>query len=317
MQSLTKVLPVKSTLVAVLLLLGLNPQLNQLSATALIQQDNSSPEISHQKNSDSKKLQPETVISAENPQEQQVLAQESTNISASEQNRIQQKLKENPWVFLHPFNATYSVYRGKKKVGSATRNMQVTEDLWKIELSANLKKWFISLKSKEYSSFQILDKAMLVKEFYTSSKVSFKDRKTIIQQFDWQTKVETGKKGKANWQLPLEQPTYDRMSHIIKLRADLLSNKEKFDYIISYKGRRELYSYQKAGIEIIKTPMGELMTWRMNRDNGDESNSIWFCPELNFFPVKIAKFEQDEPEVTLELNNLEYTKPAEPKVAKK
>jgi len=97
------------------------------------------------------------------------------------------------------------------------------------------------------------------------------------------------------------------MSHILKLRADLNSGNDSFNYLISYKGKRKSYRYVKSDIEIIKTQWGECNALRMDRiEGGDSSFSIWLCPELNYFPVKIAQFEQDKPDVVLTLNKLEY-----------
>jgi hypothetical protein len=237
------------------------------------------------------------------------LEADSDNISANEQNRLHTQLKQNPWMFLHPFIANYTVYSGSKELGSATRELTYQEGKWKIHRKGKLSKWFLSLKSDEYSSFVIVENKLLVDSFYTSSKVSFKDQKTINQHFDWANKIETGNKGKNKWELELANDTYDRMSHIIQLRADLLSNQSEFNYLVSYKGKRELYTYHNAGVEKIKTPFGVLDAIKMDRDDGNESNSIWFCPELNYFPVRISKFEQDEAEIVLELNKLEYTEP--------
>jgi len=241
----------------------------------------------------------------------------SENISANEQNRLHAKLKQNPWIFLHPFKANYTVYSGKKKLGSATRELTNIEGSWKIRRKAKLSKWFLNLKSDEFSSFEISDNKLLVNQFFTSSKVSFKKKKIIKQDFDWLKQIETGSKGKRKWELELKQETYDRMSHIIQIRADLLTNKKVFDYIVSYKGKRELYSYYRAATEKVETPFGVLDAIRMDRDDGNEGNSIWFCPEINYFPVRISKFEQDEAEVVLKLNKLEYTKLAESKVVSK
>jgi hypothetical protein len=232
---------------------------------------------------------------------------DTDKISANEQNKLLAKLKQNPWAFLHPFKANYTVYSNGKKLGSATRELSIEDGYWKIRRHGKLSKWLLNLKSDEHSKFKIEEQKLMVESFKTSSKVSFKDKKTINQHYDWQNKIETGNKGKTKWQLELNQETFDRMSHIIQLRADILTNQKEFNYLVSYKGKRELYTYHRTTVEQIKTPFGLLDAVKMDRDDGDESNSIWFSPELNYFPVKISKFEQDEAEIVLILNKLDYT----------
>lgn len=239
-------------------------------------------------------------------------SKENNQLLASEENRLKTQLKNNPWLFLHPYNATYEVHSDGEKLGNAKRQLENNNGIWKLLISTKLKKWLLSLKSYEYSDFLIAQKELFSQKFYTETDISFKKARKISQEFNWADKLETGHKGKKNWQLPLDEHVYDRMSHILKLRADLLTNKRHFEYLISYKGKHKTYRYKKADIEIIKTQIGEYATLRMDRIKGDDSDfSIWLCPELDYFPIKIAQFEQDKPDVILTLAQLDYLKTPE------
>ncbi|WP_444998396.1 DUF3108 domain-containing protein [Aliikangiella sp. IMCC44359] len=232
----------------------------------------------------------------------------SSNLIPNEQNRIQARLKENPWLFLHPYEASYQITSDGEELGLASRRMWFNDGLWQLEISSKLKKWLLTLKSNEHSQFKLLNKELLTTHFLSSTKISFKKPREIEQNFDWDKKVETGRKNSSQWELPINELIYDRMSHILKLRADLLINKNELNYIISYKGKRKVYQYERSIIEKLNTPMGEFNTVRVNRISGDDGSfSIWLSPELNYFPVKIAQFEQDKPDVILTLNNLDFS----------
>ena len=232
----------------------------------------------------------------------QINAQE---LLPSEINRRKQKLRQNPWLFLHPYLATYEIYSENDRLGVANRQLSDTDGLWQLKISTKLKKWLLTLKSNEYSNFKIQQQELLTQKFYSSTKISFKKARTIEQNFDWINRIETGKKNKKNWQLELSEQVFDRMSHILELRADLLRGEENFEYLVSYKGSRKLYQYTRAATEKLNTPLGELEVIRMNRISGDDSSfSIWLSPELNYFPVKIAQFEQDKPDVELRVKSL-------------
>lgn len=231
-------------------------------------------------------------------------------INPHELNRVHTELKQNPWLFLHAYEATYEVSSEGDKLGTAVRKLNRNGDSWRLQITSKLKKWLLSLKSNEHSDFLIEQNQLFTKEFYTHTKVSFKKKKVIQQNFDWQNKLETGRKDKKTWSLPIEHHLFDRSTHMLKLRSDLLLNKQAFDYPISYKGKRKTYSYSKQEVETIATKFGEFETIKMVRTSGDDSAfSIWLSPELNYFPVKIAQFEQDKPDVVMTLTKLQFLTP--------
>lgn len=228
-------------------------------------------------------------------------------VNPSEHNRIQSGLQKNPWLFLHAYEATYEVSSEGDKLGTAVRKLNKTDDIWRLQITSKLKKWLLSLKSNEHSDFQIRDNQLFTNEFYSQTKISFKKNKVIQQTFDWQNQQETGNRDKKTWSLPIEYHLFDRSTHLLKLRSDLLMNKQVFDYPISYKGKRKTYSYSKENSETITTKFGEFEAIKMVRTSGDDSAfTIWLSPELNYFPVKIAQFEQDKPDVVMSLNKLEF-----------
>ena len=211
------------------------------------------------------------------------------------------------WRFLHQYTASYDIISDGDRLGRASRTLRKDDKGWKLEISTKLKKWLLTLRSNEFSRFRIVDNQLKTDEFYTSTKVSFKDPRIVQQHFDWKNQLEQGRKNKRKWELPLDELLYDRMSHFVKLRADLLSDSKDFKYTVSYKGSRKSYEYVANGNEVLKTPMGNIETIRFDRVSGDDSSfSIWLSPDYNYFPIKIAQVEQDKPDVTLALTKLEF-----------
>jgi len=234
-----------------------------------------------------------------------------------EQNRITRQQHQNPWLFLHEYKATYDVISDNDKLGTATRNLFSTEKGWKLQMTTRIKKWMLSLKSNEFSEFDIAENELKTRRFYTSSKVTFKSARIIEQLFDWDNKIEKGTRDKRTWELPIEDTIFDRMSHIIQMRADLLSGKEKLEYLVSYKGIRKPFNYQLMTEELLDTPIGKVQTIKIDRVKGDESRySVWLSPEHNYLPVKIAQIEQDKPDVVLLVKSFEYLESNPPTIAK-
>lgn len=213
------------------------------------------------------------------------------------------------WGFLQAYTATYSAYSDGDKLGQAYRKLKRKNNQWKIELSSTIKQWLMTYKSSEYSKFFINHNQLFTQQFYSSSKLTFKSKRTVIQNYDWGKKLETGQYKKSQWELPIEGHLFDRMSHLLQLRADLLNNKQIFNYLISYKGKHKTYQYVKAGNEIISTEQGEFKSIRMNRvSNDNKMFSVWLSPELNYFPVKISQKKKGKPDMVLKLNKLTIEK---------
>jgi len=212
--------------------------------------------------------------------------------------------KADPWKFLHNYHAKYSVFYDGSKVGNATRALTKKDNQWTLMTQAKLSKLFFKVKSKEFAEFQIKAQQLVTKRFFSETKRTFKEDKKMEQVFDWENKTENGLNGKKQWQLELKQQVFDRVSHVIQLRSDLLNNKNNFSYNISYKGKRENYTYLLEKKESIKTDMGELSSLKLVRtkSNGDIF-VFWLSPELNYLPIKIAQFEKDKADVVMLLDS--------------
>ncbi len=227
--------------------------------------------------------------------------------SSTTEEATNQSSRSNPWLFLHQYFATYIVYSDNDKLGTATRALTFSDQGWKLQMTTRLKKWMLSLKSNEFSEFNIKDNELKTRHFYTSSKVTFKSARIIEQFFNWTEKVEKGTRDKNRWELPIESQMFDRMSHLVQLRADLLSGSDELAYLVSYKGGRKSYLYRIEGKETLKTALGEIESLKIVRIKGDDSKfSIWLSPEHNYFPVRIAQIEQDKPDVVMEVSSFEY-----------
>lgn len=232
----------------------------------------------------------------------QIVSDETTTAKTGSINAI-----TDPWKFLHNYQAKYSVLYDGSKVGNATRELTKKDNHWTLATHAKLSKLFFKVKSKELAEFQIKDQQLLTERFFSETKRTFKKEKRMEQVFNWEDKTENGFNDKKQWQLELKTPLFDRVSHVIQLRSDLIRGKKSFIYEISYKGKRENYTYILEKKESIKTNMGELSSLKLVRkkSNGDIF-VFWLSPELNYLPIKIAQFEKDKADVVMLLNSIDY-----------
>ena len=246
-------------------------------------------------------------IEAEPATEDNVTANKLVEISALDSSSSSDS-DSSSWNFLKPYIANYSFFLDKDKLGQSIRTFSRDDQHWEIDTNTIAKKFIINLKSKENSKFHIKDGLLVNDQFVSYSKRTFKKVKDTKQVFDWKTKVETGHRNKKKWQLPLQSQVFDRVSHLIQLRADLLEGKAVFNYPVSHKGKIHAYIYQFDKTEIIKTKMGDLVAQKYVRTKSNGAKFvIWLSPALEYLAVKISQSKKDSPEVTLLLESIEYT----------
>ena len=238
------------------------------------------------------------------------------NVSSKKKVEIATPLSlSNPWAFLKPYQAKYSFLLDHDKLGLSTRTFSRDQQYWVLDTCTSASKFIINLKSTENSKFHIKDGRLMNDRFVSFSKRTFKKAKKVKQFFDWDSKLETGSRNKKKWLLPIESQVYDRVSHLIQLRADLINGKKEFSYAVSHKGKVQDYLYQLDTNEVITTKMGELTVQKYVRAKSNGATfAIWMSPELAFFPVKISQSKKDSPTVTLLLESIDYLMLPEEKI---
>jgi len=225
-----------------------------------------------------------------------------TNVASSS---VIHEAKPNHWDLLHPYVAKYDFILDGDKLGQATRTLSKEDGQWRLETTANANKFLLKMRSKETSEFHIDHHQLVNDEFSSSSKITFNKTKITNQVFDWDQKTETGNKNKKKWVIPLVGQVFDRVSHLTQMRDDLQRGLKHFQYPVSHKGKIHTYTYKLDKEETLKTELGDLGTRKFVRQNsGKKTFAIWFAPELDYFPVKIAQSKKDGSRVTLLLKSL-------------
>ena len=211
------------------------------------------------------------------------------------------------WAFLHPYHAKYKVLYNGAKVGNTFRKLTLEDNKWSLLTKASVSKLFYKIKSNELTEFTIDGEKLLTNRFYSSTKRSFKKERKMEQLFDWDKNIETGYKDKNKWSIDIDGLVYDRISHIIQLRSNRLNKKTNLSFDVSYKGKKEAYSYIFEGVETIETKLGSLSAEKLIRkkSNGD-TFILWLSPELNYLPIKIGQYEADKSDVVMILDSLDY-----------
>lgn len=97
--------------------------------------------------------------------------------------------------------------------------------------------------------------------------------------------------GPISYQLQLRRDLEILSAH----SADALNPASSFTYKVLSRGRVKDYAFKILGEEVIDTPLGSLLTLKLQRvrDDGERKTTFWMAPHWEFLIVKIRQDEED------------------------
>jgi len=116
--------------------------------------------------------------------------------------------------------------------------------------------------------------------------------------------------------LPLENPSYDKLSYQTQMRLDLICNPDlhHVEYAVTNGIRNRKYAFHRLGEEILNTPLGNLRTIKFEREGGDDERQVfvWLAPDWEYLLVRLDQIK--EPGAKVERLILKKAKIADEKV---
>lgn len=111
--------------------------------------------------------------------------------------------------------------------------------------------------------------------------------------FDWQNKTVTNNVQKTTWSMDIAQKVQDKLSYQLQLQQDLINGHSKFSYQIADGGKLKQYNFEKVGEELLKTPLGNVMTVKVkrSRENDDRITYAWLAKDWDYLLVRLQQEE--------------------------
>lgn len=105
----------------------------------------------------------------------------------------------------------------------------------------------------------------------------------------------------------------DRMTEQLAVMRDLADGGIDEPYRIVERNELRTIRYEKLGEERVETGAGvfDTVKYRRRREGSRRSSVIWFAPELQYFPVQIEQYKEDDRQATARLDEYERLAPAE------
>jgi len=187
---------------------------------------------------------------------------------------------------LQPYEA---VYASKLKGFNVhiKRRLQLRQD--QITVSVDVKKFWLSLHESSVLDFH--DNARLYPDSYVHKRrgMSREHDKKLVFNWDDDSVIDLLKPQREP--LPVDEPSYDKLSYQTQMRLDLLRNPDMqhVEYCVTNGIRNRVYSFQRLSGEVLDTPLGKLNTIKFKREGDDDDRLVyvWVARDWNFLLVRI------------------------------
>ena len=193
------------------------------------------------------------------------------------------------------FRAEYvAEYRGLPVRARGIRELIRLED-GRYRLTSSAKSMFI--KISETSEF-VLDGDTLLPADYQYTRTGIGKNKSESSHFNW----EDGELLANGETFELSDSAFDKLSYQYQLQRDVAEAiqsgkvQEVLEYTVTDEANSKQYRFEIVGKEAIDTPLGELMTVRVDRirEGSDRQTSFWLAVDHEFLLVRLEQIEDDK-----------------------
>lgn len=187
---------------------------------------------------------------------------------------------------LRPYEAVY-----KSKLNGfnvhVKRRLQVQDD--RVTISVDVKKFWIGLHESSVLIYH--DGGVLYPKTHVHKRhgTSHEHDKDLV--FDWTDNTVVELLDPERSPLPVERPSYDKLSYQTQMRLDLIRDPDlqHIEYCVTNGVRNRIYSFDRLGEEVLKTPLGKLNTIKFKREGDDDDRQVfvWVAPDWDYLLVRI------------------------------
>lgn len=202
-----------------------------------------------------------------------------------------------------PFKAEYKVYYGDLKLGTGEYQLkQVSLDQYIFSFKSRMRFLIFSDKRAVESTFNYKDSVMVPLRYRHDRKGSGPD---YYDEIDFQSKAGTITSVHKNKSVDIayDRSIRDGLGVQLQLILDLQHGNKHPKYLIleNNKVRERAFEYIGEEVLTINQNTYNCVLYQVVRDNNKRRTQMWFSPEHNYQPVKLAHFDKDKKKFNAEL----------------
>ncbi len=208
-----------------------------------------------------------------------------------------------------PFKAKYEVGDNSVTVGEVRFSLTQENENW-IFLTKTKPTGFFKLvgdKLKAEERVQLVEKndQLLPIDWYSDSPRNKKGKETA--KFDWIGQNVTSHFRGETKELPLNGPTFDRLSIYLEVNRQISPDKNEITLSLMDRHGVNDITIKKVGTEEIRVPAGTYQTIITERTKGRRTIRAWHAPEYDNMPVKVEHYKDNKLKVRMKLKKFEHT----------
>ncbi len=209
---------------------------------------------------------------------------------------------------LVPFEATYSVTRGRLRLGEMKSTLQTAADgVWRYYSDSETTGFvamFRQITIDEGSTFRV-ENGQAISLTHTYHMGGSRKNRDFSLEFDWDTHEVRGiVRGEAVTEA-VGPGAVDRHTAPLTVALAVAGARDfPFDLEMMDRGRTRHYHATLSGEETLDTEAGEIATVRVllvRADDPERQFRFWFAPTLDYVPVRIQSVDDDGKTITLQL----------------
>ncbi|MET0088982.1 MAG: DUF3108 domain-containing protein [Candidatus Thiodiazotropha sp.] len=211
---------------------------------------------------------------------------------------------------LQPFSASFRVHRNIIPLGSLSLSLELGED-GSYTYTAHTYPGFLA---GMFSRNEVLEEShgQVRADWVVPSQYHYRDQDQDSENaelaFDWEHLTVDTQSGGITWTQEILPGTQDKLSQQLQVHRHLADGRQNLAYQVADGGKLKTYEFRVDGEEVIETPYGTFGCLRVRRSKeaAPPDYTIWFAPELDFFPLMIER-QQGGHTYRMELESLSLT----------
>jgi uncharacterized protein DUF3108 len=192
---------------------------------------------------------------------------------------------------LQPYEAVYASKLKGFNV-QVKRSLKVQGD--EVSVTVKVKKFWFGLHENSVLRFRNDDRLYPSTYLHKRRGMSRDHDKDLV--FNWSDASVIDLLHPEREPLPVEKPSYDKLSYQTQMRLDLMRNPDMqyVEYCVTNGFRNRIYSFHRLSAEVLETPLGKLNTIKFKREGDDDNRQVfvWVASDWDFLLVRIDQTKE-------------------------
>lgn len=197
----------------------------------------------------------------------------------------------NAALTVEPYQARYAVSWHGMEVGESVHRFEQLDDgTWRLASETEPYLAFLPYNYYESAVFSVNDSRIKPLTYEFDKREGLRKEKGVLT-FDYNKQTVHNNSKDSPWETAITAGMFDKLTHTIAMRQDLIEGKEDFSYEIVEDHEQKNYEFQMVGEESLDTKLGKIDTLKLAYENPRRTRKtiFWVSPQHDFLLIKMKQ----------------------------